>query len=255
VRFTFGENWLSFSTVLDQARITDAERSLQRLLACHRLDGLSFLDIGAGSGLFTIAATRIGAQRAVAVDRDPNCLAAIRSNLDRFLPVDVVSRAEVRSGDILAQEKLAPGPFDVVYAWGSLHHTGAMWPAIKNAATYCADQGTFAMALYNRTKHSSRWLYIKQFYNKAPIPLQLVMVSLMAASRSLIRLLRMKHPWRIERGMSVWYDAIDWLGGVPYEVASVDEVTAFMKRLGFVPVRIFATAGSGCNEFVFRRER
>ena len=55
--------------------------------------------------------------------------------------------------------------------------------------------------------------------------------------------------------MSLWHDAIDWLGGYPFEVAKPEEVVAFFQHRGFTPERM-TTCGArmGCNEFVLRRE-
>jgi 2-polyprenyl-6-hydroxyphenyl methylase/3-demethylubiquinone-9 3-methyltransferase len=54
--------------------------------------------------------------------------------------------------------------------------------------------------------------------------------------------------------MDFGYDVVDWIGGYPYEYASIDEITGFVTRLGFIDERVIpAQVGTGCNEFVFRR--
>ena len=45
----------------------------------------------------------------------------------------------------------AQGQFDVVYSWGVLHHTAAMWKAIDHAAGLVKPGGLFAIALYQKT--------------------------------------------------------------------------------------------------------
>lgn len=55
-RFGFGENWRQFLALLNDDRIGEAERSMQDLLEMPSLDGRRFLDIGSGSGLFSLAA-------------------------------------------------------------------------------------------------------------------------------------------------------------------------------------------------------
>ena len=253
--FSFGENWLRYSTLLDESRVLNAERSLQRLLQRGDIDGLSFLDIGSGSGLFSIAAVKLGAKRVVAVDRDNNCLMVTRRNIDRFLSERLAGLVEVRKGDILYPETIGLEPFDIVYAWGSLHHTGAMWQAIENAVGYCNVNGHFVFSIYNQTLLSPGWLGIKRFYNVAPAWIQVVLVTVFWALRAGARSVTGKDPFRSERGMSVWYDAIDWLGGLPYEYARPDEVIYFLTKRGLCMVRAFYTRRSGCNEFVFIKGR
>lgn len=252
--FTFGENWLDFSTTLDPSRVAAAEDSVRALLQRPRLDGLSFLDLGAGSGLFSIAALRLGAARVVAVDRDVNCLKAIRENVERLTGSDGSGPIELREGDVLDAATLPTEKFDIVYAWGSLHHTGSMWQAVNNAAACVRDGGVFAVAIYNRTWSSPLWHRAKRVYHASPAWIRTCMVAALTSTRAAVRVARLKPPFRVERGMSVWYDAVDWLGGLPYEYATSGQVEEFLTTRGFHTVHRVLTTRSGCNEIVCRRD-
>jgi len=249
--FTFGENWLRYSALIDESRVAAAEASLQQLLGRQRLDGLSVLDVGSGSALFAIAAVRLGALRVVAIDRDPNSVAAGCRNVERFLSGADRERITVRPGDILNLPQ-STERFDVVYAWGSLHHTGAMWTAIDRASALCGAGAYFVVAIYNKTAFSPAWLGIKRFYHRAPAAVRVSMVAALTGARALVRAAQLKPPLSAERGMSVWYDAVDWLGGLPYECATPDEMKAFLAPRGGELVRSLLTHRSGCNQFVFR---
>lgn len=251
--FSFGENWLRYSRLIDAPRIAKAERSLRQLLGVERLDGLSVLDVGSGSALFAIAAIRLGAARVVAIDRDPSSVAAGLQNVDRFLDASQRQCVEVRHGDVL-QRPVTAERFDIVYAWGSLHHTGAMWTAIDNAAACCANGAYLVLAIYNKTAWSPIWLRIKKLYNRAPKVLRLAMVAVLSGARAVVRVAQFKRPFSVGRGMDIWYDAADWLGGLPYECATPEEISAFMAARGGSLIRSFVTTRSGCNEFVFRQQ-
>ena len=84
--FAFGKNWLDYAQKIDESKIAQAVADLQRLSGRKRFDGMSFLDIGCGSGLHSLAAIRMGAARVVGVDIDADSITAARSTLARFAP-------------------------------------------------------------------------------------------------------------------------------------------------------------------------
>src|SRR5947207_3971976 len=121
-RFEFGKNWARFLEGLSEERISQAETSLRRMLGTARLDGKSFLDIGCGSGLFSLAAWRMGAQ-VLSIDFDPQSVGCAQELRSRFFPGDLQWRIEEGSA-LDAAYLRSLGTFDIVYSWGVLHHTG-----------------------------------------------------------------------------------------------------------------------------------
>lgn len=201
----------------------------------------------------TLAGVRLGVKRAVTIDTDEESLAVTRRNVETFLEPRLRDAVQVRRGDILGPEPEWAGEFDIVYAWGSLHHTGAMWQAVENAAACCDEGGCLVLAIYNQTFLSPVWLRVKQLYHAAPPRMGWVMVAILRATRCAARLVAGKHPFGSERGMSVWYDVVDWLGGLPYEYALHDRVVHFVAGHGFTWLGGARTRRSGCNQFVFRK--
>src|SRR5688572_12119882 len=85
-RFAFGRNWANFLKVLDDDRIREAERSLREMLGTDHVAGKTWLDIGSGSGLFSLAAMRLGAARVHSFDFDPQSVACTEELRRRFFP-------------------------------------------------------------------------------------------------------------------------------------------------------------------------
>lgn len=253
-RFEFGRNWQRFLARLNDDQTGDAERSLASLLGIEDLSGKALLDIGCGSGLFSLAARRLGA-RVHSLDYDPQAVACATALRDRFHPGDV--NWVVEQGSVLNPACLASlGLFDVVYAWGVLHHTGQMWRAIRNAAGCVkADGSIFVLSIYNRHWTSPCWKVIKRLYNLSPRWSRPAWHGLFAAAMYLgVLFTTGQNPLRNKRGMSFWIDVIDWIGGYPYEYATVDQVVGFVEPLGFRVARTVRPSGwTGCNEFVFLR--
>ena len=121
-RFSFGRNWASFLKRLNEARIAEAEKNLIEFLGEKSLAGRSFLDVGSGSGLSSLAARRLGAT-VTSFDYDSQSVACTEELRRRYLPDD--PSWIVEQGSVLDTEYLAGlGQFDIVYSWGVLHHTG-----------------------------------------------------------------------------------------------------------------------------------
>lgn len=263
-RFEFGRNWQQFLATVDEPRIELAIRSLRALLRVEDLHGRRFLDAGSGSGLFSLAARRLGAC-VVSFDYDPDSVACTETLRRRYGADD--AQWQVVAGSVLDREFLtALGAFDIVYSWGVLHHTGAMWEALGNVAELVADDGTVAVAIYNdQGRGSRRWLAVKRAYNRLPRGLRgFVLMPCWARlwGPTILRDSLKGDPlgsWRryaaeSVRGMSPWHDLVDWVGGLPFEVARPEELLDYFRPRGFELTGLKTCAGGiGCNEFVFAK--
>ena len=264
-RFAFGKNWQKFLNDIDGDRIARAEASLKDMLGCDTLENKSFLDIGNGSGLFSLAARNLGA-RVTSFDYDPNSVACARELRRRYHPDDPAW--QISQGSALDTEFVEGlGTFDIVYSWGVLHHTGAMWQAIDTARKACKPGGQFFIAIYNDQGGKSRlWHFIKRVFNKlspalrpaytlavmAPLEVKWFALALLSGKPGTYIRSWTDYSANSTRGMSRWRDMVDWVGGLPFEVATPEEIFDFCSARGFELQRLKTCGGGyGCNEFVF----
>jgi 2-polyprenyl-6-hydroxyphenyl methylase/3-demethylubiquinone-9 3-methyltransferase len=248
-RFAFGKNWKRFHSVLDDSRIAIAQASLQEMLRVDRLDGKTFLDIGSGSGLFSLVARRLGAT-VVSFDYDSESVECTERLKAVHCPGD--DRWTIMQGSVLDESFLEQlGRFDVVYSWGVLHHTGQMWRAMDLASKRVAPEGRFFIMIYrDEGWHSAMWKTVKRWYCSGPVQravLFTLLTPIRFGKRIVLDLLCFRNPWRRfadykkHRGMSRWHDWIDWLGGYPFEYATIDQVVDFAAERGFVLSKIKKT--------------
>jgi 2-polyprenyl-3-methyl-5-hydroxy-6-metoxy-1,4-benzoquinol methylase len=260
-RFQFGQNWQRFLSILNDERIQGAERSLKSMLDTETLTGQTFLDIGCGSGLFSLAAMRLGARRVHSFDYDPYSVACTFELKRKYFSDS--SQWTIERGSALDLEYLnSLGQWDIVYSWGVLHHTGNMWQALENVSMMVRSEGKLFISIYNDQGALSKfWRRVKRLYNRSGVAratILILFIPVLSLSAFVIDLLHGRNPRRryreLDRGMSMIYDWVDWLGGYPFEVAKPDRVVDFCRKHGF-ELRHSKTVGtkSACNEFVFSK--
>jgi 2-polyprenyl-6-hydroxyphenyl methylase/3-demethylubiquinone-9 3-methyltransferase len=262
-RFAFGKNWHRFVEAnLNEERIGISGSYMMNFLELTELTGKSFLDIGSGSGIHSLAAVRVGANPVMSFDYDPDSVAATKAVKETMQPA--ADFWMIEQGSVLDSEYMQSlGQYDLVYSWGVLHHTGDQWTAIRNASERVATSGLFYLALYSADVQidppPEYWLEVKQRYVAAGkwkrnwmVLWYLWRFSLCKNPFRLPALLRTMKEYQKSRGMSYLTDVRDWIGGWPMEFShDQDVIDLFEEELGFELVKIFQ--GEANTEYLFRR--
>jgi len=264
-RFGFGANWRDYIQTIDPTKIENAKKRLVDFFEIDQLHGKTFLDVGSGSGLSSLAARMMGAN-VTSFDYDKNSIhatAVIRESYYKDDPNWKISQGSILDRDFVD----SLGKFDVVYAWGVLHHTGAMWLAIENTLSTVSDNGIFYIAIYNDQGAKSHfWWFIKKIYNSLPSPLNkiygyglgyffqlanIIKYTVLLKPKKAIDPLR---NYKKDRGMNIKNDIIDWMGGFPFEFASYELLINHMRARGFDFIKGTKATSLGCHEILFRKK-
>lgn len=267
MKFTFGKNWKRFVPLINDQRVEFAKQSLTEFTGLKDFTGMSVIDIGCGSGLYSYSAYLLNAKRLVSVDLDPGCVECANTLRQQC---GNPANWEARQGSILDDKFVSGlGKYDLVYSWGVLHHTGQMWKAIENAAKLVADNGLFYIAIYNKVggrRGSALWVKIKKLYNKVPFPIRILMHVFYIIYHFVSNIILLHNPLKDfmsdyrtkeKRGQNWLIDITDWLGAYPYEFANIEEIFRFMKVRfpSFVLENLKQDPGLGNNWFLFRNFR
>ena len=268
--FNFGANWKTFlKNHFDQEVLEKGTKSLTSFLNLTDFKGKRFLDIGCGSGMFSYIAYQLGAKEVVSFDLDPDSVSCCESLAEKC---GSPSHWRIYRGSILNPDFVENlGKFDIVYSWGVLHHTGAMWSAITAALQCVAPQGLLYIAIYNqadamgfypdgRFVSSKFWKIEKKLYYRLPCFFQSIIDYTIMTSLIIGALILLKNPYKMiknhskYRGMAWSTDIKDWLGGYPYEYASVSSIFNYIKPLGFSLENLHSHSSLLNNEFLFKRD-
>ena len=259
--FKFGENWADYARTITKEKIAVAIQEISVLLDMDSLEGKTFLDVGCGSGIHSLAALALGAKKVIALDIDPD---SVKTTHDVLSKNSVNNNWECFELSVFELDALKLGKFDVVYSWGVLHHTGDLWRAVEKTAFLVQDSGFLAIAIYIKTPFCWVWKWEKRLYSKFPRFLQKICLNFFASVWLLGKLVKGINPVRYireyhgNRGMNFFHDCHDWLGGYPYESATPDEVIRALSNHGFKLLRKFKTDpplgvfGTWCAEYVFQ---
>ena len=259
--FKFGENWKNFSKLIDNNRLKEAVISLKKLTNKKSLNDLSFLDIGCGSGLSSLAAIQLNCKKIYAIDQDEQSIKTTKKVLQKSR----FKKVKVEKKDLFTLNEKEK--FDIVYSWGVLHHTGNMLEAIKKSTKMVSKNGMLILALYKKTKLCNLWKIEKYIYKSSPKVIQNFIKNLFIFLFKLAMILKRKNfsnyinDYKTKRGMDFYHDVHDWLGGYPYESISFEEISKIMDKSGYKMIRSFQVkkqigfVGTGCDEYVFKLKK
>lgn len=108
------KNWKEFLQHLTPERVAEAEASLKEWLGVETLAQKSFLDIGSGSGLFSLAARNMGAE-VFSFDYDEDSVACTEYLKQKYDKND--NKWHIERGDILDETYLSKfSQYDIVYS-------------------------------------------------------------------------------------------------------------------------------------------
>lgn len=256
ITFSFGKNWQNYSKLIDQKLISFSQQDIEEWVEKTNMKNQRIIDIGCGSGIHSLVFYQEGARELLSFDYD---IYSVETTKKLSTQVGNPKNWKIVQGSILDKQFIKDlGKFNLVYSWGVLHHTGALWQAIENALLLVETNGYFFVSIYTKGDNYPNHLALKQRYNQAsPLGKKFLEYRyILGMMKGLLRHRKNPFNWNQtkERGMNVYYDILDWLGGLPYEVASPTEVIEFCQKFGFKLIKMKELSEGGCSQYLFQRK-
>ena len=262
-RFEFGKNWNNYLSNLTGNEINSAKKALKEWIGIPPNNKETFLDIGCGSGLSSLAAHLNGYSYILSFDYDNDSVKASKRLMNKYCN-NQLGTWEIKQGSIIDKTFIKSLPkFNVVYSWGVLHHSGEMWNAIEFSSSKVKRKGKLFISIYNDQNIISKfWNIIKYVYVSSPNLVKKVMIGFyiiyFGTGLFIFDIIRLRNPLKRHygdtRGMKFYFDVIDWIGGYPFEVAKPKDICDFVEQKGFLLLRIKNVGfRHGCNEYLFQK--
>jgi SAM-dependent methyltransferase len=256
ITFSFGENWKDYLSTIDERVAQVASKDIEEWIGTPQIEGRRVVDVGSGSGVSSLCFYNASPAELISFDYDEHSVEATKSLRDRVCDGGMW---KIMRGSILDKAFVDPlGIFDVVYSWGVLHHTGSIWAAIENTQKLCRVGGLVLISIYQAGDMYQRHLALKKDFNRRSSDEKQKMIERHALERypglTVSDAVNRMRSNVVRRGMNEYNDWIDWLGGLPYEVAYPSEIISRFLAQGFLPIRVVEEGQQGCNVYLFRNE-
>lgn len=213
--------------------------------------GKSVLDAGCGSGVFSVIFMKKGAARVVGVD---------------------ASEKAIETGEALKKERGAEGvdfmkadmlelpfedaSFDIVWAWGTVHHTGRPTAALDELTRVLRDDGTMLLALYRKTRLTFLHRVATGILSRTPFALQPLVAKLIALPLyPFIALFKKRE--KLRKGETLEHLVLDWFFVPVRSHHDPEEIRRYLetKGLGVRMAIVKASRFDSTSNFIFKLRR
>jgi len=228
-----------------------SEKHWRLFYSPEEVRGGSVLDAGCGTGIFSIVFARNGAGRVTGIDISPGSLATAKSLKARF----GVDNVEFRRQDML-RLPFADGCFDIVWAWGTVHHTTDPFRAISELIRVLRPGGSLLLAVYKRTNVTFIHEIIRKTLIRTPRTTWTTISKIMAFFLS-PAVFFFKKREKSRKGEKLEELILDWYFVPIRHYYTPDEIRDFLAKQGLDVEKFLPASGrfDSSSNFIFKARK
>ncbi|MFQ6082591.1 MAG: class I SAM-dependent methyltransferase [Candidatus Aminicenantia bacterium] len=211
----------------------------------------TILDAGCGTGIFTIIFANKGAKKVIGVDISEGSLNTGRELKEKFK----LSNVEFQKDDML-NLSFKENTFDIVWAWGTIHHTEDPYKAMEELIRVLKKDGIFFMALYKKTKLTFIHEIIRRVLIKTPRKSWTILSKIMAFFLSPIVFLFKKRE-KSRKGEKLEELILDWYFVPIRHYFYPERIKSFLEKRNFIIEKFLPASGrfNSTSNFIFKAKR
>ncbi|MGB8953166.1 MAG: methyltransferase domain-containing protein [Candidatus Aminicenantales bacterium] len=219
--------------------------------SAEEVKGRTVLDAGCGTGIFSIIFARNGAEKVVGIDISPGSLQTAQSLKEKF----GLRNAEFRKQDML---KLPFGEetFDIVWAWGTVHHTTDPFGAIEELTKVLRTGGSLLLAVYRRTKLTFIHEAIRKTLVRTPRKTWTALSKILAFFLGPVVFFFKKRE-KSRKGEKLEELILDWYFVPIRHYYTSEEIESFLKSRGLAVEKFLPASGrfNSTSNFIFKARK
>jgi ubiquinone/menaquinone biosynthesis C-methylase UbiE len=228
-----------------------SEKHWRLFYSPEEVRGKYVLDAGCGTGIFSIIFARNGASRVTGIDISPGSLETAKSLKTKF----AVDNAEFRLQDML-RLPFADAAFDIVWAWGTVHHTTDPFRAISELIRVLRPGGSLFLAVYKRTKVTFVHEIIRKTLIRTPRRTWTALSKIMAFFLSPVVFFFKKRE-KSRKGEKLEELILDWYFVPIRHYYAPEEIQDFLKKKGLEIEKFLPASGrfDSSSNFIFKARK
>ena len=214
-------------------------------------EGKSVLDAGCGTGIFSIIFAKSGASKVTGIDISDGSLETARSLADKF----DLKNTEFRKEDMLALP-FSDEYFDIVWAWGTVHHTTDPFKAIDNLIRVLRKGGSILLAVYTRTRLTFIHEIIRKTLVLTPRKSWTFLSKIMALFLTPVVFFFKKRE-KSRQGEKLEELILDWYFVPIRHYYTPDEIRSYLEERGFKIEKFLPASGrfNSTSNFIFKAKK
>lgn len=229
----------------------ETEKHWKIFFSPEEIQGRSVLDAGCGTGIFSAIFARHGAGKVTGIDISEGSLETARSLKEKFR----LDNAEFQRQDML-DLPFNDAEFDIVWAWGTVHHTTDPFGAIDQLIRVLKPGGSLLLAVYTRTSLTFVHEIIRKTLVRTPRRSWTFLSKVMAVFLSPVVFFFKKRE-KSRKGEKLEELILDWYFVPIRHYYKPEEIQEYLESKGFAIEKFLPASGrfDSTSNFIFKARK